>query len=61
VIAFTESSNAHVDVMDASVVMDEHDVIVEQENVDHKHAELHKEGHEIADEATLRRLLVVVV
>ena len=60
-VAAAQASDTHVDVVNAGIVMNEHDVVVEQENVEDEHAELYEERHEKSDEATGLGLLVVVV
>lgn len=60
-VAAAQASDTHVDVVNAGIVMNEHDVVVEQENVEDEHAELYEERHEKSDEATRLSLLVVVI
>ena len=49
-VPLAKSTDPHVDVVDSGIVMDENDVVVEDENIDNEHRELHQEGHEEADE-----------
>ena len=60
-VAFSQSTDPHVDVMNPGIVVHEDDIVVEDEDVDDEHGELDEERHEEADEARRLRLFVVVV